>query len=280
MTGTMLELDTVTSGYRRITVVTGISMTVRAGTLVSIVGSNGAGKSTLLKTISGLLRMQSGRIVFEGAEITNAAPDRIVKRGLVHVAEGRRLFRQQSVADNLDLGLYGLAVTRVQQKERLAEVLEVLPALADRLRQPAGVLSGGQQQMLAIGQALIAKPRLLMLDEPSLGLAPDIVTSLFELFTRLRSKGMTIVLVEQEVERAIEISDYVYVLQTGRLAGEGSPADVRAGDLLTRAYLGAAASGEAAVTEARSLAAREASVVPPGTTERSNSTNGETKGTP
>lgn len=233
----LLDVKGLSSGYGRVPVLRAVDISVKAGQIVALVGSNGAGKSTLLKTISGLLLKTEGSVEWDGAEISHRKPRAIVDLGLLHVAEGRRLFRSQSVESNLDLGLYGAGLDREAEKRRLDEVLGMFPMLAERRRVPAGSLSGGQQQMLAIAQALMRTPRLIMLDEPSLGLAPIIVDQVFDLLLRLRSEGCAVLLVEQLVERALEIADYAFILQNGRIVGSGRTRDVQASNVLAQAYL-------------------------------------------
>ncbi|HEX2890561.1 ABC transporter ATP-binding protein [Vineibacter terrae] len=235
----LLQITGLDVGYGHVGVLRNVALAVAPGSIVALVGSNGAGKSTLLRAISGLLRPSAGRIVFEAGDIAGWRPHRIVDLGIMHVAEGRRLFRRQSVHDNLELGLVGARLDRAAEAERYSAVYDLFPALRERPDVRAGVLSGGQQQMLAIAQALMRRPRLLMLDEPSLGLAPVIVDQLIDVILRLRAGGTTILLVEQMVERALEIADHAYVLQNGVVIGHGTPADIRAGDLIRRAYLGA-----------------------------------------
>jgi len=234
----LLDVQAIDAGYGRVRVLEGVSLAVEAGSIVALVGSNGAGKSTLLRAISGLLRPTKGRIVFDGGDIGGAAPNRVVAAGVLHVAENRRLFRQQSVQDNLELGLYGTHLSRSDEKARFTRVFDLFPILAERRGARAGVLSGGQQQMLAIGQALMREPKLLMLDEPSLGLAPVIVDQVLDVILRLRAAGTTILLVEQMVERALEIADHGYVLQNGRVLGHGKAAEIATSDLITHAYVG------------------------------------------
>jgi branched-chain amino acid transport system ATP-binding protein len=233
----LLEIKGLSSGYGRVPVLRAIDMSVKAGQIVALVGSNGAGKSTLLKTISGLVPKTEGSVEWDAVEISHRKPWAIVNLGLLHVAEGRRLFRSQSVESNLDLGFYGAGLGREVEKRRLDEVLGMFPMLAERRKAPAGSLSGGQQQMLAIAQALTRTPRLIMLDEPSLGLAPIIVDQVFDLLLRLRSEGCAILLVEQLVERALEIADHAFVLQNGRMVGSGRAEEVRQSDVLAQAYL-------------------------------------------
>jgi branched-chain amino acid transport system ATP-binding protein len=237
----LLEIRDLDAGYGHVSVLRNVSMAVRMGTIVALVGSNGAGKSTLLKTISGLIRPTRGSIGFGGEAISNVSPGGIVDRGLLHVAEGRKLFRSQSVEDNLDLGLYGTKLSKAEEARRYERVFSLFPILAERRAVPAGILSGGQQQMLTIGQALMRDPRLLMLDEPSLGLAPIIVEQVLDTVVKLRSEGITILLVEQMVELALQIADHAYILQNGAMIGDGPAKDFSGSALLRQAYLGPAA---------------------------------------
>jgi branched-chain amino acid transport system ATP-binding protein len=239
MSDAMLQIQGLDAGYGHVGVLRGVDLRVQQGAIVALVGSNGAGKSTLLRAISGLLRPSAGSITFLGQLISGQAPHRIVDAGLMHVAEGRRLFRSQTVAANLELGLYGAKLARDAEQERYDFVFELFHTLRERLGERAGVLSGGQQQMLAIGQALMRQPKLLMLDEPSLGLAPIVVDQVMAVIQRLRATGTTILLVEQMVERALDIADHAYVLQNGAVMGHGTAADIRGSELIRRAYLGA-----------------------------------------
>ena len=234
----LLEVRDLVCGYGHVGVLEGVSIEVHDRQIVTVLGGNGAGKSTLLKTISGLLTVTRGAIRFAGEDIVGRQPAQIVDRGLLHVAEGRRLFRTQSVMSNLELGLYGARIGRAEERRRLDEVLTTFPMLAERPNIAAGALSGGQQQMLAIAQALLRTPKLLMLDEPSLGLAPIIVDQVMEVILNLRAKGCAIVLVEQLVERALEVADVAYVLQNGRIIGSGTPAELHGSELIKHAYLG------------------------------------------
>jgi branched-chain amino acid transport system ATP-binding protein len=233
-----LAISQLSVGYGHVGVLEDVNLSVRRGTITALLGSNGAGKTTLLKAVSGLLTPTRGTIVFDGADIAGAHPNRIVQAGVLQVPEGRGLFRLQSVRANLDLGLYGCGLSKRQERDRLDQVLSLFPILAERIASVAGVLSGGQQQMLAIGQALMRSPKMLMLDEPSLGLAPLIVTQVMDTLQRLRSEGTTILLVEQMVERALDIADYAYVLQSGRVMGHGKPSELAGGELIRAAYLG------------------------------------------
>ena len=229
-------------GYRRVSVLRNVSLSIAKGSIVAVLGGNGAGKSTLLRSISGLLRPTTGRIVFDGADIAGQPPHAIVRAGLLHVSEGHRLFNRQSVMDNLELGLFGEAMSASREKERFDHVFDLFPVLREFRGNPAGSLSGGQQQMLAIGCALMRQPKFLMLDEPLLGLAPIIIDQVFDVILKLRRSGTTVLLVEQMVERALSIADHAFVLQNGELAAEGTPSEIRDGDLISKAYLGAGAT--------------------------------------
>jgi branched-chain amino acid transport system ATP-binding protein len=236
----LLELAGVEVRYGAIRALQGISLAVDQGELVALIGSNGAGKSTTLRTISGLLRPTQGTITFDGADITKASSDRIVARGIAHCPEGRRIFGSLTVAENLRLG----AVSRPRSDapgiaEDFARVLELFPVLKERLAQPGGTLSGGEQQMLAIGRALMTRPRLLLLDEPSLGLAPLMVERIFATIAELKRAGRTILLVEQNVHQAFEVADRAYVLETGRVTLEGAADVLRHDPKVEQSYLGA-----------------------------------------
>ena len=233
----LLSVGRLHSGYGQINVLEGVSLAVHPGQIVTLLGSNGAGKSTLLKTLSGLLPTRQGKVEFLGADIGRLRPEQIVDAGLQHVAEGRRLFRTQDVLANLDLGLYGTRLDAAAQRERLQAAFALFPILHERRRSLAGALSGGQQQMLAIAQALMRSPKLLMLDEPSLGLAPVIVDQVIEAILKLRAEGCAILLVEQLVERALDVADTAYVMRSGRILGHGTAQAVRQGDLVRQAYL-------------------------------------------
>ena len=236
----LLELAAVEVRYGAIRALQGVSLGVDEGELVALIGSNGAGKSTTLRTISGLLRPTHGTITFDGADITNASSERIVARGISHCPEGRRIFGGLTVAENLRLG----AVSRPRSAaagiaEDLATVLELFPVLKERLDQAGGTLSGGEQQMLAIGRALMSRPRLLLLDEPSLGLAPLMVERIFATIAELKRAGRTILLVEQNVHQAFEVADRAYVLETGRVTLEGPADALRQDPKVEQSYLGA-----------------------------------------
>ena len=238
----MLEVKSLTCRYGSVTALQNASLRVGEGELVCLLGSNGAGKSTLVKGIAGLLPPASGQVIFNGHDLTGMKTSEMVRNGIVMVAEGRRIFRTMSVADNLVLGGYvrrkdvaGLAKTR-------ASVLEAFPILRDKMNDPAGTLSGGQQQMLAMAQALMGAPKLLILDEPSLGLAPPVVAIVFEIIAKLRASGMSMILVEQMVGRALSVADRGYVLQTGRIVAEGTADELHDDEAVRRAYLGEAAA--------------------------------------
>ncbi|MES2529513.1 MAG: ABC transporter ATP-binding protein [Pseudomonadota bacterium] len=233
----VLSVDGVHSGYGHLNVLRGVSLAVWPHQIVTLLGSNGAGKSSLLKTISGLLPARQGRIDFFGRDITRLRPGQIVEAGLQQVAEGRRLFRSQDVMTNIDLGLYGTQLGKAAQRDRLQAAFDLFPVLYERRRSLAGALSGGQQQMLAIAQALMRSPKLLMLDEPSLGLAPVIVDQVIDAILALRAQGCAILLVEQLVERALDVADAAYVMRNGRILGHGTAQEVRGSDLVRQAYM-------------------------------------------
>ena len=232
----MLETRGLTSHYGRIPALKGIDVGIRPGELVALVGANGAGKTTLLRALSGVQRVSAGRVWFEGKDITAARPDRRVRLGIAQVPEGRQVFGPLSVEDNLLLGAY--LRPRAEGRRALGRVYDRFPALAERRRSPAGMLSGGQQQMLAIGRALMAAPRLLLLDEPSMGLAPRLVEEIFVAIRQLREAGTTIFLVDQNARAALAIADRGYVLETGRIVLAGAGAELAANEAVKRAYLG------------------------------------------
>ncbi len=235
----LLEIRGLCVAYGRIQAVKGIDLDIAKGSTVSLIGANGAGKTTILRTISGLLRAQAGTIRFDGADIARSPPHRLARRGIIQVPEGRQIFAEMSVGENLRMGGY-LVRTAGEFASRRARVLEIFPRLAERLGQPAGLLSGGEQQMLAIGRALMAGPRLLLLDEPSMGLAPLFVEEIFAIIENLKRQGSTILLVEQNARAALEISDYAYVLDSGRITLAGPAAVLADHPDIIAAYLGAA----------------------------------------
>ncbi len=233
----MLKVDKITAGYRKITILKSVSAELQEKEIVAIVGSNGAGKSTLLRSISGFIRPFSGQIFFQEEEISQLASHDIVDRGIVQVPEARQLFPQLTVLGNLELGSFPRKA-RAQRKERLNQAYQIFPILKERKNQQAGSLSGGQQQMLAIARALMGSPRLLMLDEPSLGLAPLLVEHIFETVKEIRSSGVTILIVEQNVFESLQLSDRAYVLENGEIVLKGSGEELLNNEKVQSAYLG------------------------------------------
>ncbi len=234
----MLTVDAVSAAYASAPAVFRASFCVRAGEIVSIVGANGAGKSSLLKCIAGALPCRSGAVYFRDADITALSSPAIVRMGLSYIPENRRLFTPLTVAENLEIGAYVLKDRKDEIRRNLDMVYDLFPRLGERKKQPAGTLSGGEQQMLAIGRGLMAGPSLLMLDEPSQGLMPVLAAELLAAVQRLRETGMTILLVEQNVQEALEIADRGYVLQAGEIIHEGRASDLLASDLVRKAFLG------------------------------------------
>lgn len=235
----ILEVKDLHSGYGPIEILKGVNVSIPAGKIVSLIGSNGAGKTTFLMTVSGLVRAAKGSIQFEGRSIEKISPDKIVKQGVVQVPEGRRIFPHMTVSENLDLGAYTRGHDQPREVARdKEEMLAMFPILKDRLNGQAGNLSGGEQQMLAMARALMAKPKLLLLDEPSLGLAPKMIEFIFSLIVKIREKGITVLLVEQNAFKALELADYAYVIESGRIEMEGSGSDLLADPKIKQAYLG------------------------------------------
>jgi branched-chain amino acid transport system ATP-binding protein len=232
----MLEIKNLQSGYGVVQVLHGVSLTVQAGEIVALLGSNGAGKSTLNNTISGLVRAKAGSIFFEGDNITNASSESIVARGVIQVPEGRRVFPDSTVRENLELGAYRRA--RARRRENLERVVSVFPRLKERFSQRAGTLSGGEQQMLAIGRGMMAEPKVLILDEPSLGLSPLLVEEMFTLIRQLHGQGLAIMLVEQNVIQSLEIATRAYVMENGVIQLEGASRDLMGNQDLRKSYLG------------------------------------------
>ena len=233
----MLELHQVTAGYGAFTALWDVSLRVAQGEAVAVVGPNGAGKTTLLRAISGLIAPRAGRIAFEGAELAGRPAYEIVAHGIAHVPEGRRLFPQLTVADNLKMGAF-LPSARAHFRESLERVYALFPVLAERPTQRAGSLSGGEQQMLAVGRALMSRPKLILFDEPSMGLAPVMVLRLFDLIRRVREEGYTILVVEQNVRQVLKLVDRAYLLEVGRIKIEGRAADLAEQDFVRQAYVG------------------------------------------
>jgi branched-chain amino acid transport system ATP-binding protein len=234
----MLEVNDLHVYYGEIHALKGVSFTVTAGEIVTLLGNNGAGKSTTLKTLSGLLAPRSGEVLLDGAPLAGAPPHGIVQRGITHVPEGRRIFNRLTVAENLAMGAYTRSDRDIGPD--MERAFAIFPRLKERRTQVAGTLSGGEQQMMAIGRALMAKPRLLLLDEPSMGLAPVLVEQIFETIRAINAQGVTVLLVEQNAAMALSIAGRGYVLETGRVALEGRAADLAGNAEVRRAYLGEA----------------------------------------
>jgi branched-chain amino acid transport system ATP-binding protein len=233
----LLELAGVTAGYGAFTALWNVALRVERGEAVAVVGPNGAGKTTLLRVISGVLPVRAGSLTFDGAALAGHPAHDIVAHGIAHVPEGRRLFPTLSVAENLKMGAY-LPAARARYRESLERVYTLFPVLAERKAQRAGSLSGGEQQMLAIGRALMSRPRLILLDEPSMGLAPVMVLRLFELIRRIRAEGYTILVVEQNVRQVLKLVDRAYLLEVGRIKIEGRAAELAEQDFVRKAYVG------------------------------------------
>ena len=233
----MLEINDIVVNYGMINAIKGISFSVEKGEVIALIGANGAGKTTTLHTISGLLRPKSGNITFNGVDITKVPAHKIVSMGIAHVPEGRRVFSQLSVMENLKMGAY----TRSSQAEK-DEILEVVfnrfPRLKERMNQAAGTLSGGEQQMLAMGRALMSKPQIVLMDEPSMGLSPLLVSEVFNIIESISKSGTTVLLVEQNAKKALSIADRAYVLETGNIVLSGKASDLINDDSVKKAYLG------------------------------------------
>jgi len=236
----LLEVKNLSAFYGNIEALRAIDLWARAGKITTIIGANGAGKTTLLRAISGLIPTRYGEIRYVGQDVTNFEPHRIVKMGISHVPEGRQVFSTMSVEENLELGAYSRS-RRMRSGEIRGDldfVYEVFPILGERKKQSAGTLSGGEQQMLAMGRALMAKPRLLLLDEPSMGLAPLVIRDIFTCLKRLHEEGLTILLVEQDAQIALSVSDYGYVMRAGKVRLEGSADELMDSDEIKSIYLG------------------------------------------
>ena len=232
----MLSVQNINVYYGKIHAVKDVSFEVNDGEIVTLIGANGAGKSTVLKTVSGLLHSTTGSITFENKELLRVAAHKIVPMGLAHVPEGRRIFQAMTVEENLEMGAYVTKPSLVA--EHLENVYERFPRLKERKKQIAGTLSGGEQQMLAMGRALMSKPRLMMLDEPSMGLAPILVEQIFEIIRDMNAAGTTILLVEQNAQMALSVANRAYVMETGRISMEGDAGDLMNDDNVRKAYLG------------------------------------------
>ena len=233
---TMLKVEDINVYYGAIHAIHDVSFDGNEGEIVTLIGANGAGKSTILKTVSGLLRSRTGSITFDGHKISNMPPHKLVSLGLAHVPEGRRIFQHMTVLENLELGAYTKPASGVDAD--LEKVFEQFPRLKERRRQIAGTLSGGEQQMLAMGRALMSHPKLLMLDEPSMGLAPILVEQIFDIIKMLHKGGTTILLVEQNAQMALSIADRAYVLETGEIMLSGIGEELKKSDKVRKAYLG------------------------------------------
>ncbi|MCP1092488.1 ABC transporter ATP-binding protein [Bacillaceae bacterium OS4b] len=233
----MLKIEDINVYYGNIQALKGVSMEINEGEIVTLIGANGAGKSTLLKTISGLLKPKQGKVLFEGDSIGGKPAQSIVKMGISHVPEGRRVFANMTVAENLELGAY-LRKDKEGIHKDMEKVYELFPRLLERIKQQAGTLSGGEQQMLAMGRALMAKPRLLLLDEPSMGLAPLLVKQIFNIIQEISESGTTILLVEQNANLALSIADRAYVVETGRIVLSGNAEELTSSEEIKMAYLG------------------------------------------
>ena len=237
MSENMLEVKDLVVSYGSILALKGISFDVKKGEIISLIGANGAGKTTTLHSISNLIKKQSGSVTFKGEDITNLGADKIVKAGLVHVPEGRRVFANLTVKENLEMGAY-LRSDAAGIKADLEHVYELFPRLKERLKQAAGTLSGGEQQMLAMGRGLMSKPELLLLDEPSMGLAPILVDEIFDIVQKINKEGTTILLVEQNAFKAMSIANRVYILETGKVASSGDASEMIHDEAVKKAYLG------------------------------------------
>ncbi|MDT4942218.1 MAG: branched-chain amino acid transport system ATP-binding protein [Pseudonocardiales bacterium] len=231
----LLEVDTIEVRYGAITAIKGISFTVGEGEIVALLGANGAGKTTTQKTVSGMMRPASGSIILDGQRIDGIPAHDLIRLGVCHVPEGRHVFPRMTVAENLDMGAFRF---KTVDKADLSRVLELFPRLGERMKQQAGTLSGGEQQMLAIGRALMGKPRLLLLDEPSMGLAPMVVAQIFEIIKEINQSGVTVLLVEQNAAQALALANRGYVLETGEIVLQGTGAELLADDRVRAAYLG------------------------------------------
>ena len=237
MSETLLQVENLEVYYGVIQALKGISFHVNKGEIVSLIGANGAGKTTTLHTVTGLLSPKAGSVVFNGTNLTKIPAHRIVPLGLVHVPEGRRIFQNLTVYDNLLLGAY-TRKDKAEIEKNMTEVFELFPRLKERRTQLAGTLSGGEQQMLAMGRALLSNPEMIVMDEPSMGLSPLLVTEIFDIIQNFRERGKTVLLVEQNAKKALSVSDRVYVMEIGKIVTEGNAADLLNDERIKKAYLG------------------------------------------
>jgi branched-chain amino acid transport system ATP-binding protein len=234
----MLEVRDLVVAYGAIEAVKGISLKVQAGDVVTLIGGNGAGKTTTLRTLSGLLRPVAGQVLFEGERIDRVPAHEIVRRGIAHSPEGRRIFPRMTIEENLELGAYSRRGKTAEIRDTIDRVYALFPMLGERRGQPAGTLSGGEQQMLAVGRALMSQPRLIMLDEPSMGLSPIMMQKIFSTLVELKGQGTTILLVEQNAQAALSLADRGYVIETGRIVLEDNGPALLGNELVRKAYLG------------------------------------------
>ncbi|MDD4599476.1 High-affinity branched-chain amino acid transport ATP-binding protein LivF [bioreactor metagenome] len=237
----MLEIKQMAAGYGNITALKGIDLFIPQGSIVSLIGANGAGKTTTMKTIMGLIKPNSGQVTFEGKDITGLAPYKIVSQGISLVPEGRSILAGMTVLENLEMGAYQRNDSNIQVD--IHKIFKRFPILEERKQQFGGTLSGGQQQMLAMGRALMARPKLLLLDEPSMGLAPLVVADIFKVIQEINGEGTTVLLVEQNVRQALKVAHYAYVMETGRIVLEGKAADLVHDPKIMDAYLGGSRAG-------------------------------------
>jgi branched-chain amino acid transport system ATP-binding protein len=237
MSNTILEIENLETHYGKIHALRGISISVKAGEIVTLLGANGAGKSTTLKAISGLIRATSGTIRYMGEDITKTPAHDIVKMGLIHVPEGRKIFKGMTILENLELGSFTLEDDE-ERKKRMDHVFQVFPVLEERKNSDSAFLSGGEQQMLAMGRSMMTNPKLLLLDEPSMGLAPFLVQEIMKIIVRLNKEGVTILLVEQNAKVALKLADNGYVLETGKIVIQGDATTLRQDESIVKAYLG------------------------------------------
>lgn len=235
----MLKIKSLESGYGKIKALFGIDLEIKAGEIVALIGANGAGKTTFLKTVSGLIKASAGSVFFQDQKLTNLAPEKIVNMGISHVPEGRMVFAQRSVQTNLEMGAFGRKDKKAV-KQDIEKYYEMFPILGDRSNQKAGTLSGGEQQMLSIARGLMKRPKLLLLDEPSMGLAPVLVNQIFKIIKELNKTGLSILLVEQNVKKALKITQRAYVIELGRIVHQGKSSDLLDSEEIRKSYLGEA----------------------------------------